>query len=236
MKAGTSSRSRKLRRTLCRTAGITGLRIHDLRHSFASQLASAGASLPLIGALLGHSNPTTTARYTHLFDDPQRAAVEKVGAIIAAAAGEGAGAEVKTSRKRNRERVMAKLDFIPDAVEPLDRANAGDYRLLARRIKDGSASQQERDLAADLIRKLPKPVAKSSAAIRHVCTQSENLGVYRRVFGRFRSKRSAGEKIFGAGSSRGKIRAEQKDDQGNLRQHVCSHAMAEKLANGPRDA
>jgi hypothetical protein len=39
----------------------------------------------LIGALLGHSNPTTTHRYAHLFDDPQRAAVERVGALIAAA-------------------------------------------------------------------------------------------------------------------------------------------------------
>ena len=72
-------------RTLCRSAGINGLRVHDLRHSFASQLASAGASLPLIGALLGHSNPTTTHRYSHLFQDPQRAAVEKVAAIIDAA-------------------------------------------------------------------------------------------------------------------------------------------------------
>jgi integrase len=72
-------------RSLCKTAGITGLRIHDLRHSFASQLASGGASLPLIGALLGHSNPTTTHRYAHLFDDPQRAAVERVGAAISAA-------------------------------------------------------------------------------------------------------------------------------------------------------
>jgi integrase len=62
------------------------LRIHDLRHSFASRLASDGASLPLIGALLGHSNPATTARYAHLFQDPQRAAVERVGAIIGAAA------------------------------------------------------------------------------------------------------------------------------------------------------
>jgi integrase len=68
---------------LCQAAQITGLRTHDLRHSFASQLASGGASLPLIGALLGHSNPNTTARYAHLFDDPQRAAVERVGAIIA---------------------------------------------------------------------------------------------------------------------------------------------------------
>jgi integrase len=75
-------------RQLTKTAGITGLRIHDLRHSFASQLASGGASLPLIGALLGHSNPTTTARYAHLFDDPMRAATERVGAIISAAGGE----------------------------------------------------------------------------------------------------------------------------------------------------
>jgi integrase len=71
--------------TICKAAGITGLRIHDLRHSFASQLASGGASLPLIGALLGHSNPTTTARYAHLFDDPLRKAVESVGAVVAAA-------------------------------------------------------------------------------------------------------------------------------------------------------
>jgi integrase len=70
---------------ICKSAGITGLRIHDLRHSFASQLASGGASLPLIGALLGHSNPATTARYSHLFDDPLRKAVERVGAIIDAA-------------------------------------------------------------------------------------------------------------------------------------------------------
>ncbi len=71
--------------TICKRAGIRDLRIHDLRHSFASQLASGGASLPLIGALLGHSNPTTTHRYSHLFDDPQRAAVERVAAIIDAA-------------------------------------------------------------------------------------------------------------------------------------------------------
>jgi integrase len=73
---------KKAWRSVCRAAAITGLRIHDLRHSFASQLASGGASLPLIGALLGHSNPNTTARYAHLFDDPQRAAVERVGAVV----------------------------------------------------------------------------------------------------------------------------------------------------------
>jgi integrase len=71
-------------RTICRTAGIEGLRIHDLRHSFASELISSGASLALVGALLGHSNPVTTHRYAHLHDDPMRAAVERVGATISA--------------------------------------------------------------------------------------------------------------------------------------------------------
>jgi integrase len=86
-------------RSICRAADIIGLRVHDLRHSFASQLASGGASLPLIGSLLGHTQPSTTARYAHLFDDPQRAAVERVGAIIAAA-GKPASPEPVGSRKR----------------------------------------------------------------------------------------------------------------------------------------
>ena len=85
-------------RAITKAAGITGLRVHDLRHSFASQLASGGASLPLIGALLGHSTPNTTARYAHLFDDPQRAAVERVGAVIAAA-GNPAKEPVKFPRR-----------------------------------------------------------------------------------------------------------------------------------------
>ena len=72
-------------RQLCKAASLKALRIHDLRHSFASELVSGGATLPLIGALLGHSNPTTTARYAHLFQDPQRAAVERVGAVISGA-------------------------------------------------------------------------------------------------------------------------------------------------------
>jgi integrase len=72
-------------KTLCRNAKITGLRIHDLRHSFASQLASGGASLSLIGSLLGHTQASTTARYMHLYQDPQRAAVEQVGDAVVAA-------------------------------------------------------------------------------------------------------------------------------------------------------
>lgn len=57
-------------------------RIHDLRHTYASVLASAGLSLPVIGALLGHSQPATTARYSHLMDDPLRQATERVGAVV----------------------------------------------------------------------------------------------------------------------------------------------------------
>jgi integrase len=84
-------------RDLCDAAGIRGLRMHDLRHSFASQLASGGASLPLIGALLGHTQAQTTQRYTHLFQDPQREAVERVGAIIS---GAPAAEPVLLKRKR----------------------------------------------------------------------------------------------------------------------------------------
>ena len=73
---------KKAGRRSCKAAGITDLRIHDLRHSFASALVSGGASLPLIGALLGHTSPATTDRYAHMFTDPQRAAVEKIGKLI----------------------------------------------------------------------------------------------------------------------------------------------------------
>jgi integrase len=68
--------------SICRDAGITGLHLHDLRHHFASVLASSGHSLPIIGQLLGHSQPATTARYAHLFDDVTRKATEAVGRII----------------------------------------------------------------------------------------------------------------------------------------------------------
>jgi integrase len=80
--------------TVCKTAGIQAVRVHDLRHSFASYLASAGASLPLIGDLLGHTQPGTTARYAHLLDDPKRKAADTVGAIISAAETGEQGAEI----------------------------------------------------------------------------------------------------------------------------------------------
>ncbi len=63
-------------------AKITDVRMHDLRHSFASILASSGKSLQIIGKLLGHTNPNTTNRYAHLFVDPLREAANTVGALI----------------------------------------------------------------------------------------------------------------------------------------------------------
>jgi integrase len=60
-------------------AGLDGVRLHDLRHSYASTAAGLGASLPVIGALLGHTQPQTTARYAGLSVDPRREAAERVG-------------------------------------------------------------------------------------------------------------------------------------------------------------
>jgi integrase len=68
--------------TICAAAEITGVRLHDLRHTYASVLASAGLSLPIIGALLGHTQAATTHRYAHLLDDPLRAATERAAAIV----------------------------------------------------------------------------------------------------------------------------------------------------------
>jgi hypothetical protein len=50
-------------------------------------LVNAGFSLPIIGALLGHSQPRTTARYAHLYDDILKNATERVGAVITGSAG-----------------------------------------------------------------------------------------------------------------------------------------------------
>lgn len=66
-------------------ANIEDVRIHDLRHSFASVAASSGLSLPMIGKLLGHTQAATTQRYAHLADNPIRDANEKIGQRLAAA-------------------------------------------------------------------------------------------------------------------------------------------------------
>jgi integrase len=72
-------------RRVRKAAKLDDVRLHDLRHSFASVAASGGQSLVVIGKMLGHSQPATTARYAHLADDPVRAANDAVGRHIAAA-------------------------------------------------------------------------------------------------------------------------------------------------------
>jgi integrase len=66
-------------------ATLDGVRLHDLRHSFASVAVAGGRSLPIIGALLGHSQAATTQRYAHLGADPLKAASEAIGNTIATA-------------------------------------------------------------------------------------------------------------------------------------------------------
>lgn len=68
-------------------AGLQGLRLHDLRHSFASMGAASGMGLPIVGKLLGHASPSTTARYAHLADDPLRRASDSIANSINAAMG-----------------------------------------------------------------------------------------------------------------------------------------------------
>ncbi|MFY7759626.1 tyrosine-type recombinase/integrase [Aquidulcibacter sp.] len=72
-------------RAIREEAGLDDLRIHDLRHSFASFAAEAGASLQLIGKALGHTQMRTTERYAHLRDDPLQALVNEIGERVKAA-------------------------------------------------------------------------------------------------------------------------------------------------------
>ena len=67
----------------CRFAGLTGLRVHDLRHSFASVAVTGGHGLPVVGKALGHKRASTTERYSHLGAGVVREMVEETGAHIA---------------------------------------------------------------------------------------------------------------------------------------------------------
>jgi integrase len=96
-------------RAIVKRADLNGLRIHDLRHTHASVGARLGLGLPIIGKLLGHTQPSTTARYAHLDADPLRRASEHIGSHLAAAMGElkpRPGGEViqmvDTPRRHNR--------------------------------------------------------------------------------------------------------------------------------------
>ncbi len=77
---------------ICEAANLEGVRLHDLRHSFASIGVGGSLGLPIIGKLLGHSQASTTQRYAHLDADPMRRAVEMIGETITAAMKGNAGA------------------------------------------------------------------------------------------------------------------------------------------------
>jgi integrase len=90
-------------RAVTKAAGLEGVRIHDLRHSFASIGAGAAMGLPIIGKLLGHSQAATTHRYAHLDADPLRRAAETIGATIdAAMRGEKAANIVALAKGKTR--------------------------------------------------------------------------------------------------------------------------------------
>jgi integrase len=70
-------------RAIRATAGLDDVRLHDLRHAFASVAASSGMGLPIIGKMLGHTQAATTHRYAHLASDPVKAAAATVAGKIA---------------------------------------------------------------------------------------------------------------------------------------------------------
>jgi integrase len=72
-------------RAIRKAALLDDVRLHDLRHAFASVAASSGMGLPIIGKMLGHTQAATTHRYAHLASDPVKAAAATVAGKIAEA-------------------------------------------------------------------------------------------------------------------------------------------------------
>ena len=92
-------------------AKLGDVRLHDLRHTYASVGAGAGMSLPVIGKLLGHTQSATTQRYAHIANDPVRAASNQIGNAISAA--------MKKRPSRVRLRLSAALRRDDEAPKPL---------------------------------------------------------------------------------------------------------------------
>ena len=90
---------------VCATADLTGVRIHDLRHSFASFALADGASLFLIGKALGHANARTTERYAHLSGDPLADLAAAVGARIAPIVPTAGTSEIASFRLQGRRAI-----------------------------------------------------------------------------------------------------------------------------------
>jgi integrase len=87
---------------VAKRARLSGVRLHDLRHTYASFGAGGGLGLPIIGRLLGHTQASTTQRYAHLDADPLRRASEAIGGRIAAALDGKRSGRVTTLRRGHR--------------------------------------------------------------------------------------------------------------------------------------
>jgi integrase len=95
----------KIWRSVREAAGFPTLRLHDLRHSFASVGLARGDALAVIGAILGHADVKTTSRYAHLADDPVRRAADEISrSVHAAFSGHPGGKVVKLPAVRPRVR------------------------------------------------------------------------------------------------------------------------------------
>jgi integrase len=90
---------------ICKDAQLDGVRIHDLRHTFASHLVTRGVSLPIVGKLLGHTQTQTTARYAHLADNPVREAANLFPVLA------GSGIRLANDRGMNRVNKHKKQNF-----------------------------------------------------------------------------------------------------------------------------
>jgi site-specific recombinase XerD len=96
-------------------AALEDVRLHDLRHSFASVSASSGGSLLVIGKLLGHRETATTAKYAHLFDDPIQAAADAASNQLAAWLEGRQGAKRSAPRRSSRltpQRAARRLNIV----------------------------------------------------------------------------------------------------------------------------
>ena len=105
-----SSRPRSMELSLwpkaCRQAGLEGVRLHDLRHSFASHAVMQGVPLPVVSRLLGHNHPRMTFRYAHVSDRETEAAAERIGVAIAAMLAES---PPSTSLDRHRRKANGRM-------------------------------------------------------------------------------------------------------------------------------
>jgi integrase len=119
---------------LTRAAKLKGLRLHDLRHTYASYGAGGSLGLPIIGKLLGHSQPATTNRYAHLDADPLRRASDQISNVIAGAMArpeERDAARDKEYGKDNKEHGDAAYhQFSPEASLQVPHENERTARLL----------------------------------------------------------------------------------------------------------